>query len=148
MASVLAEGHVFDTKFPIATLPHACMQSEKVKSDVHKTVATVVAWSLKAAATGLWPSQGPFGEALTGHRAEMAGGEIAGGHWRAVYFGFRGDEKARKETNAFQRSYQHSKICMYCCAEQHNKQLIPEMLYKNFHSSAAHRLSPISPSSL
>ena len=57
--------------------------------------------------------------------------------------GFRADEKARKETNFFTRTYQHSKLCMNCLAEQHNKHLLPHMLYKNFHSSAAHRLAPI-----
>ncbi|CAL1141145.1 unnamed protein product [Cladocopium goreaui] len=143
MSSVLAEGHVFDTRYPLVVLPHQCIQTDEVKSHVHDTVAKVIGWSLQAAWSGVFPEQGFMGEPLKGHRLELKGKPLAGGKWKCVYFGFRADEKARKETNFFTRTYQHSKLCMNCLAEQHNKHLLPHMLYKNFHSSAAHRLAPI-----
>ena len=143
MSSVLAEGHVFDTRYPLVVLPHQCIQTDEVKSHVHDTVAKVIGWSLQAAWSGVFPEQGFMGEPLKGHRLELKGKPLAGGKWKCVYFGFRADEKAQKETNFFTRTYQHSKLCMNCLAEQHNKHLLPHMLYKNFHSSAAHRLAPI-----
>ena len=143
---MLASAHVMDMKFPLVTIPHSGMQSEHVKNSVHEAVAAVVSWSLRAASLGTWPLKGPFGEDLVGFRSEMAGKPLCGGIWKGVYFGFRGDEKARKELHSFTRSYMHNKVCMYCFAENHNKNLTPGMLYKNFHHTAPHRLATISPS--
>lgn len=143
VASLLSDAHVFDSKFPVAILPHQSMQTESVKRDVHRLVAKVIGWSLKISASGIGPTTGPFGETLTGERAMMAGKPLASG-WRGTYFGCRFDEKARKEVNEFPRSYQHSLVCMNCLAQQPHKDWEPELCYKNFHSSAAYRLCPIS----
>lgn len=143
MASLLADSHVFDSKFPLVILPHTSMAEENVKAHVHTMVASVIGWSLKYAALGAFPTTGPFGEELKGWRKEMAGKRIASG-WKATYFCFRADEKARKETNYFYRSYQHSMVCMYCMAARPHKDWVPEMCYKNMHSTAAHRLTTIS----
>ena len=80
---------------------------------------------------------------LSGPRLQEANKSIASG-WKATYFRFRFDEKARKETNLFQRTYQHSLICMDCLAQKPHKGWEPALCYKNMHSSAAHRLAPIS----
>ena len=62
MASIFAEGHVFDTKFPLCVLPHQSMATDAVKQHVHTTVAKVLAWSLRVAATGVFPTKGAFDE--------------------------------------------------------------------------------------
>lgn len=143
MASIFADSHVFDCKFPLCVLPHQSMATDAVRQHVHTTVAKVLSWSLRVAATGVFPTNGAFDEPLSGPRLQEANKSIASG-WKATYFGFRFDEKARKESNLFQRTYQHSLICMNCLAQKPHKGWQPALCYKNMHSSAAHRLAPIS----
>lgn len=145
MSSILtgSDLHVFDTKYPMVILPHACLGNESVKAHVHACVAKVIGWSLRCASEGRAPTVGAFGEALRGARKDFGGQTLSGG-WRATYFAFRFDEKARKEVNYFERSYQHSFICMRCVAQQCHKNWNPQLCYKNMHPSAAHRLAPIS----
>ncbi|CAK9059150.1 Uncharacterized protein SCF082_LOCUS31390 [Durusdinium trenchii] len=81
MGSVFAEGHVWDIKFPCVCIPHALMHN--VKEKVHERVADVLAWSLRAAAAGQWPSRGPFGDELSGFRGELAGTVMSGG-WHEI----------------------------------------------------------------
>ena len=121
MGSILCEGvHPWDSKFAIACIPYSNMYENDIRKGVHKAVAETVAWSFKSAASGIFPSRGPWGDELTGARKEWAGTLLAGG-WRAGYLGFRYDAKARKETNEFQRSYLHSFICEQCLAQKHHK---------------------------
>lgn len=138
MSSILSTAHVWDSKFPICIIPHSCMTS-----DAHWTVAKLVAWSLRHAASGVAPLVGFHGETLDGNRKEMAGAALASG-WRACYFGFRSDEKARKESNFFQRTYQHSYICMYCMAQKEHNDWDANMSYKNMQPDAAYRMTTIS----
>ena len=142
MASILTDGHVFDTKFPLVVLPHSNIGDDSVKEHVHQTVAKVIAWSLRCASEGVAPTTGAFGEQLHGARKQLTGQVLAGG-WKATYFGFRFGEKARKEVNYFERTYQHSFICIRCMAQQCHKNWDPQLCYKNMHPSAPHRLTPI-----
>ena len=142
MSSAFSTEHVFDSKFPLVILPHSSMLDDTVKEHVHQTVAKVVGWSLRCASEGVGPLTGPWGEPLTGTRAKLGGQVLAHG-WKACFYGFRFDEKARKEVNYFQRSYQHSYICMRCMAQKEHKDWDPEMNYKNMHTTAAHRLTCI-----
>lgn len=135
MCSVLSSEHVFDSKFPVVVLPHSSMLDERVKAHVHATVSRVLAWSLRCASSGVAPSTGVFDEPLLGERATLAGQQLANG-WKGCFFGFRFDEKARKEVNAFTRSYQHSLVCMRCMAQRLHKNWVPALHYKNFHRSA------------
>ena len=142
--SIFAENvNIFDSKFCLAVIPHAAMVDQQVKIQVHKKIAVVAAWSLRAAASGVFPTQGPEGEPLTGQRASKSGKPL-GGNFRATYFGFRYDAKARKETNSFTRSYQHSFICEACLACKQHKNWDPTLTYKDFYSSAAWRMTFIS----
>lgn len=143
LASALSNAHVFNSKFPLVVLPHQAMNSDCVKKHVHTMVAKIIGWSLRVSASGISPTTGAFGEKLDGHRALVAGKPLASG-WKGTYWGFRFDEKARKEVNFFSRTYQHSMICMNCLAQQHHKAWDQELSYKNMHSSAAYRLCPIS----
>lgn len=143
LCSALATDHVLDTKFPLVVLPHQNMLTDSVKREVHSVVSKVMSWSLKCAALGVHPTTGAFGEQLSGHRLQMQGQSLPGG-WRGVYFGFRSDEKARKETHGFPRSYQHGNICMNCMAQRPHKNWFPELSYKNFSKGAAHRLAQMS----
>ena len=81
MSSTLTESnlHVFDTKYPMVILPHACMGNESVKAHVHACVAKVIGWSLRCASEGRAPTIGPFGEELHGDRKAFGGQTLAGG---------------------------------------------------------------------
>ena len=142
-SSVLAEGHPWDTRFPICILPHDSLQNDDIKREVHRTIAKVVGWSLRYASTGVAPLNGFYDEPLSGYRGQLAGKPLAHG-WKACYFCFRYDEKARKETNYFCRTYQHSLICMYCPAQRPHKDWIPALSYKDMSPNAPHTMSPIS----
>ena len=106
-------------------------------------VAQVVAWSLKITASGVWPMEGCFGEELDRHRQKLNRVSFASG-WRAAYFGFKYDGKARKETNNFPRSYLHNYICESCLAQRPHKDWDCRMTYMNFYPGAPHRMTLIS----
>lgn len=146
ISSILAQAascHVWDSKFPCFTLGHDRMHDQAIKRDVNTKIARVLAWSLECCATGLWPETGPFGECLVGFRKERAGTCLAGGR-RGCFFAFRADAKARKIAHEFPRSYLHSWICEACMAQRPHKGWQPLLNYKNFYSSAAHRMTTIS----
>lgn len=141
--SLFASGDVLDVKFPLVILPAHAVVQDCVRDRVHEVVAHVISWSMKIAASGIAPSTGAFGEALTGHRSVLAGTRLSKG-WKGTFFGFRCDEKARKEMHKFSRSYQHGNICMRCVAQKKFSGWSPHLSYKNLHPAAAHRLGPIS----
>lgn len=143
--SLFASGDVLDVKFPLVVLPSHSVLQDAVHDRVHEVVAHVISWSLKIAASGIAPATGAFGEALNEHRSALAGTRLAKG-WKGTFFGFRCDEKARKEIHKFSRSYQHGNICTRCVAQKKFSGWSPQLCYKNLHPSAAHRLGPISPS--
>ena len=144
MGSILCEGvHPWDCKFAIACIPYSNMYENDIRKGVHKAIAETVAWSFKSAASGIFPSRGPWGDELTGARKQWAGTVVAGG-WRAGYLGSRYDAKARKETNEFQRSYLHSFICEQCLAQKHHKGFDAHLSYKDFYTNAGHRMTQIS----
>lgn len=144
ISSIFPDGHCWDTKFPICIVPHERLGTDAIKKDVHTMVANVVAWSLRHSASGIGPSRGFQGEPLENdYRKSLAGKELAGG-FKACFFGFRFDEKARKECNFFTRSYNHSYICMRCMAQRQHKDWIPELSYKEMGECAAHRMTPVS----
>lgn len=143
--SLFASGDVLDVKFPSVILPAHSVVQDAVRAQVHEVVARVITWSLKIAASGIAPALGAFDEPLTGHRSAMAGARLSNG-WKACFFGFRCDEKARKEVHNLFRSYQHGNICMRCVAQRKFSGWSPVLSYKNLHPTAAHRLGPISPS--
>lgn len=147
MSSLFSEAHIWDSKFPICILPHDSLGTEHVKRSVQETVAAVVGWSLQFAANGLAPTVGFYNEPLEDYRKKLGGQTLALG-WKACYWGFRHDEKARKEANYFPRSYQHSYICVRCMAQKHHKGWCPLLSYKNSHPGAAHKMTRISPSAI
>jgi len=130
----------FDVQVFSLALTSCCC---KVKDACHHLVAQVMAWSFQCATSGIGPSKGCFGEVLSGQRAKLANCELAGG-WKAAYFGSKYDAKARKETNRFPRSYQHSWVCEACCAQRKHKGWNSCMTYQNFYPQAIHRMTPIS----
>lgn len=143
LCSIFATDTVLDTKFPIMILPHESMQSESVRRHAHEVLARVVGWSLKCLSTSTFPVTGAFGEPLSAEHLKPNDRPISGG-WRGVYFGFRGDEKARKEAHSFCRSYQHAKVCINCFAQRTHKDYDPLLNYKNFSRTAAHRMTRVS----
>ena len=142
MSSAFCSAHPYDQKFPIAIIPHSAMSTEATRKHAHRTVAVVVAWSMQRAASGERPTQGPFGEAM-GKRSGIEGPLLCG-QWRGVYFGFRADEKARKEVHFFTRSYQHGCICINCFAQRPHKSWSPHLCYKILGRHAAHKLTQVS----
>jgi len=57
-SSLLAKGNVFDTKFPIVAVPHACMRDHCVKDAVLEHITEYIAWSLHLCEQGIWPMAG------------------------------------------------------------------------------------------
>lgn len=146
MQSVFTSGNaIWDCKFPLALIPHEMMRDNDIKESVQTKIATVVAWSLKASSSGIWPSVGPLGEPLVGGDRVTYQGKPLAGDFRGCYFAFRADGKGRKETNLLPRSYMHNLVCDLCLAQKEHKGWNPLMDYKNFHETAAYRLTPISP---
>lgn len=143
IGSLFGKGHVFDVKYPCVTVGHSQMYDSDIKKGVNRAVAQVFAWSLEVCSKGLWPTAGPNGEELVGFRKTNAGKPLCGG-WLATYFGLRADGKARRLANEFPRSYQHSLICESCMAQKEHKGWEPHLHYKDFYTSAGHRLTPIS----
>lgn len=143
--SAFSSGHPWDIKFPICFIAHDRMRDQDIKDTVQKTIADVVAWSLRASSHGVWPHVGPFGEIFSsGDRKVLMGKQLAGG-FRACYFGFRADGKARKDAHRFPRTYLHSLICESRMAQRSHKNWQPLLSYKNFYPGAAYRLTHISP---
>ena len=142
IGSALCSAHPYDQKFPLVIIPHAAMTTETVKVNVHRTIARVIMWSLEHAASGERPTIGPFGEDL-GQRSNFKG-PLLGGEWYGVYYGFRADEKARKESHFFTRSYQHGKICMNCMAQRPRKGWQPELSYKHMGRHSVHKMTQAS----
>ncbi len=122
----------------------------KVKRAVHEHVASLLAWSTKVAASGIFPSRGFWNEEFhpKSWRAKMAGQQLALG-WRhacffpmltllvpcrGVYFNFRYDAKARVECNFFyDRYYLKNRICETCMAcKPTGKDADPNMNYQDF----------------
>lgn len=146
LQSAFTSGYdVWDAKFPICFIPLQNLREETIKQKIQENIANIVGWSLRSASKGFWPSEGPAGFELEGsHRKSLAGRQLAGGY-RACYFGFRADGKARKESHLFQRSYLHSLVCEACMAQKAHKQWQPLLTYKNFYPSAAFRMTTVSP---
>lgn len=142
IGSILAEGSVWDTKFPACAIPYDQMIQCNIRKKVNIDVAHVLDWSLRCCASGVFPTHGPEGQELTGWRRAKAGKPLCGG-WRAIYFGFRSDMKAHKESNEFQRSYQHNFICERCYATKAH--VHPALSFKNFHKDAPHTVTEVSP---
>jgi hypothetical protein len=112
---------VSDTQFPIALVPMRWLATEDVRLACHRAIVEVVAGSLR----------------------KLEQGRLAGG-WSAIFFGWIGDLKARKEAHRFSGSYAHTFVCDSCCAQQANQNATTELLYQNFHDDAAHRSTRIS----
>ena len=144
LQSLFSNGHVWDSKFPMVFIPHECLRDANVKLKVQETIAHVVGWSLSCATSGVWPSSGPFGEVLSKHRKHQQGKPLAGGQYKACYFGYRADGKARRESHLFPRSFLHSFVCEQCLAQKEHKNWEPLMSYKCFYQSAAYRMTTIS----
>ena len=63
---------------------------------------------------------------------------------RAAYFCARYDNKARAETNNFQRWYSCKFMCERCMAQRPTAKATPDLLYTDFSSSAVHTMTTIS----
>ncbi|CAK9111988.1 Nipped-B-like protein B [Durusdinium trenchii] len=128
------------SKFPIAIIPERWMRFSQAQKSVNQTVAQVVAWSLKCSISGVGPDVGMYGETLTGYRAEMRG--VSLGPWKAAYFAFKADLKARKWMHSFSRYYKSKLICDSCLVSSGARD--SAMHYKNFSQEAAWPLTTVS----
>ena len=62
---------------------------------------------------------------------------------RACFYGFRGDQKARRECHFFTRHYNCTMLCDRCCAMKPAKTVVDGMNYKNFSADAPFLLTTI-----
>ncbi|CAE7424472.1 nipblb, partial [Symbiodinium microadriaticum] len=61
----------------------------------------------------------------------------------ACFYGFRGDQKARRECHFFTRHYNCTMLCDRCCAMKPAKTVVDGMNYKNFSADAPFLLTTI-----
>lgn len=47
MRSFMAQGNLWDIKFPLMILQHSCMTDKAVKDAILSTICKVIAWSLR-----------------------------------------------------------------------------------------------------
>ena len=176
---------VWDIKFPLVIIPHEAMKKPsapslqkrlppiqaavEVKAAVHRHVCKLLAWSMRFAARGLWPTVGYRNEIFQDGtlRASMAGQPLAKpwrrGSWfhksvschmncfdlvnfrdRFAYFCCRFDHKARYEANFFPRYYSCKYICEVCAATRETCKGSDALSYCDFNADAARHLTRIS----
>ncbi|CAK8995259.1 unnamed protein product, partial [Durusdinium trenchii] len=130
-------------KWPIAVIPERHMRTPQVRAAVNTKIAQLTSWSMDIAARGTGPLRGFMGESLAGTpREHLMGAELALG-WRACYFAFKGDLKARKEVHELPRYYRCNQFCDRCLATQGTK-CPRSMDYRNIASDAAWPMTAIS----
>jgi hypothetical protein len=145
-SATVLQGHVADAKFPAVLIPHWMMRENNVKNNVHRIVAEVFAWSFKALQSGTAPLRGLKGEEFNplSYRAKLAGLPLMEGH-TAVFVGWKGDGKARKECHFF---FTRNWSCRNCCDECHATQPFartpPDLLYTDTRPTANWRATFIS----
>ena len=105
-----------------------CIEGEKLFK--HETLYPIwqrITWSLNCAYTGLWPTCGPRGEALTGKHARLAGKLLSAGAERYTCTEIRGDWQWFKEVFRFPDcAWNAKKICYKCPARRDGD---PSLLY-------------------
>ncbi|CAE7375107.1 nipblb [Symbiodinium sp. CCMP2592] len=116
-----------------------------VKDHVHTEIAKLMSWSFKILQEGRFPDRGYYGEELLekSSRGKSRGLPLAGG-WKACFYGFRGDQKARRECHFFTRHYNCNLLCDQCVAIKPSKNMVRGMNYKNFSANAPFLLTTIS----
>lgn len=139
-SSLLAKGSVFDTKFPILCVPHACMKKNRIKQAVMKHVADFISWSLLQCEKGEWPMCGFYGEPFEkgSIRAARCGQTLAGS-WTGCFAGFKCDLKARAESHGFLQNYGCTFLCECCKAQQPFKRANLELNCYDFTDDARWR---------
>ncbi len=113
-------------------------QDSECTTDALTELYSVLAWSFKAMAAGVFPSHDHAGRPFsTGHhpaRAATAGKPLAGG-FLAAFVEVRGDWKLLREALQLRRHYGTAPEMRHlCCATKHGSRV-----YTNFAHSADHR---------
>ncbi|CAE7832343.1 unnamed protein product [Symbiodinium sp. CCMP2592] len=142
--SSLLDVDCLETQFVCCILPQKAMQQKQVKNYVHKEIARLMSWSFKVLQSGKFPSTGFYGEEFpsTSCRAKRSGTALAG-EWKACFYGFRGDQKARRECHYFSRHYNCIQLCDRCCAKTPTEKHMDDMNFKNFSANAPFLLTAI-----
>ncbi|CAK9011045.1 Nipped-B-like protein B [Durusdinium trenchii] len=113
-----------------------------VRQAVHKTIARLMAWSMEVASSGVGPDTGFAGEPLAKtSRGHLCGQQLGCG-WRACFFAFKADLKARHELHNFKRYYRCNEFCDRCLAMQGTR-CPPALDYRNVTNSSAWHLTAI-----
>jgi hypothetical protein len=128
-ASALTRGDTNDTKILLGFVWEWAMPSKLVRYQVNEEVCKYIDFCVKALEQGKGPTLGFYNEVHPpGSSAEaLADQELCGGY-RAVYAGWKGDLKARKNEHNFSRAWDSTFMCTDCAACQPFKEG-PECLY-------------------
>ena len=141
-ASALTLGNDLETKFPLCLVWEEDMPTKKLRYDANKVVRRYIDYCLQALESGVWPDVGFYGEPLRGSRRK-AGELLCGGEWQALFAGWKGDGKARKVENNFNRGWDSTFICFECAAAAPFKTAPPQLHYTHVGPDAPWRLTRI-----
>ncbi len=118
-ASALTRGNTVLSKFLLGFVWEWSMPTKKIRRHVNLEFCKYINFCLNALESGRGPAVGFYGE---NHRpgsnaAKLANQELCGGY-RAVYVGWKGDQKARKNEHCFKRAWDSTFVCVDCAACQ------------------------------
>lgn len=147
---------VWDCKFPVVIIPHYAMTLPQaiclchalpfceVKASANRAIADVLAWSFEIASKGTFPTKGFYDEDFCpkSWRYSVRGSTVANG-WRAAYWAFRADGKARVQCNLFDHMYSARYVCDQCLAQRATARADKEMLYTDFRPDRPRHFSRI-----
>ena len=143
LSSPMVQGlDVMDTQFLLCAIPHAWIRSRAVKSRIHQIIAKFVAWNIQIMSRGVGPTRGFYGEEFKPKSIyDRLADQPLAGQWKALYFGWHGDTKARREAHAFCQHYNSTYMCDECFAVQNYPRAPKILLYQNFGPDAMHLMT-------
>ena len=115
----LTNQNTVESKFFMTFLWQTQIFDHDLRLAANIEICKFIDWSLKICEEGVGPSKGFYGEDFDPRSVfhRLKGQELFQG-WRAIFAGWKGDGKARKQENHFSRAYDSTWICMNCAACQ------------------------------
>eukprot|EP00969_Alexandrium_andersonii_P361816 15458382-Alexandrium_andersonii.AAC.1 len=82
------------------------MPTPEIKRNVHKAITAYIKFCLEAARRGVGPEVNYHGLAPSTPNGQRLAGQTLCGGWRFLFWGWKGDTKARVEAHGFKNNYQ------------------------------------------
>ena len=112
--SALSSQNSADTKFCLGFVWEVAMPNKRVRFEVNQEFCKFIDWCLNICESGLGPQRGFYGEDFAPNSAHAAlRGKVLFNGLRAIYAGWKGDGKARKNENNFARAWECTYIVVW-----------------------------------